>query len=71
MIALWEALRDGVHPDGFEALSCIAVGQHRVRLLNMGFWQLIFRGVLLPIFDNVRYASGADLLQEVGSFRGC
>jgi len=31
---------------------------------SVGFWQLIFRGVLLPIFDNVRYASGGDLLHE-------
>ncbi len=34
-------------------------------LFNTGVWQLIFRGVLLPIFDNVRYASSTDLLQEV------
>ena len=34
-------------------------------MFNNGFWQLIFRGVLLPIFDNVRYAGEKDLIQEV------
>jgi brefeldin A-inhibited guanine nucleotide-exchange protein len=33
-------------------------------MFNKNFWQLMFRGVLLPIFDNVRYAGGNDLLKE-------
>jgi len=33
-------------------------------MFNRNFWELMFRGVLLPIFDNVRYASGQDLLKE-------
>ncbi|PRP78307.1 brefeldin A-inhibited guanine nucleotide-exchange protein [Planoprotostelium fungivorum] len=33
-------------------------------MFNRNFWELMFRGVLLPIFDNVRYAGGADLLKE-------
>lgn len=33
-------------------------------MFNPGVWELIFRGVLLPIFDNVKYFGGSDVLQE-------
>eukprot|EP01119_Soliformovum_irregulare_P013394 TRINITY_DN3553_c0_g1_i7.p1 TRINITY_DN3553_c0_g1~~TRINITY_DN3553_c0_g1_i7.p1 ORF type:complete len:1701 (-),score=587.09 TRINITY_DN3553_c0_g1_i7:49-5151(-) len=33
-------------------------------LLNDKFWELLFRGVLLPMFDNVQYASKSEILQE-------
>eukprot|EP01117_Protostelium_nocturnum_P012512 TRINITY_DN4612_c0_g1_i4.p1 TRINITY_DN4612_c0_g1~~TRINITY_DN4612_c0_g1_i4.p1 ORF type:complete len:1640 (+),score=303.31 TRINITY_DN4612_c0_g1_i4:223-5142(+) len=33
------------------------------QMFHQNFWRLMFRGVLLPIFDNVRYAGSSDLLK--------
>lgn len=54
------------HANEFRALKGLfTVLNSYGKMFDAKLWELIFRGVLLPIFDNVRYASRADLLQEV------
>eukprot|EP01102_Stenamoeba_stenopodia_P013643 TRINITY_DN4457_c0_g1_i1.p1 TRINITY_DN4457_c0_g1~~TRINITY_DN4457_c0_g1_i1.p1 ORF type:complete len:1012 (-),score=220.65 TRINITY_DN4457_c0_g1_i1:165-2924(-) len=33
-------------------------------MFDNNFWELVFRGVLLPMFDNVRYVGSSELLKQ-------